>query len=335
MTVKRTALIVRYGAFGDGIIMTPVIRKLKQMGYYVIANVSDRCMAVLKDNKNVDEFLYHETDSVACDKLTSHWLKLLSDIKPDKYINLSESLECKLALSPKDPAYIYSKQERIDLCSKNYYEETFKSAGLDYDTEDLMPELFFDSSEIDACGRILDKDKFNILWCLSGSNKHKAYPYVETVIEEILDNNKNVRFITVGDDSCSIIEPKIGHAVTNLCGKISMRISLALTKHVDLVVSPDTGVLHASGCFDTPKIGLLGHTNIENITKHFKNDYSIESTSPCSPCFRLIYDHTWQCPVDYVTGGCVCQAIGIPPETVVNQIQKVIDERCGNQSNRT
>jgi ADP-heptose:LPS heptosyltransferase len=50
---------------------------------------------------------------------------------------------------------------------------------------------------------------------------------------------------------------------------------MALTKFVDLVISPDTGVLHASGCYDTPKIGLLGHTTIENITKYFKNDYSI------------------------------------------------------------
>ena len=42
---------------------------------------------------------------------------------------------------------------------------------------------------------------------------------------------------------------------------------MILTKLVDLVISPDTGVLHASGAFDTPKIGLLGHTTIENITK--------------------------------------------------------------------
>ncbi len=101
---------------------------------------------------------------------------------------------------------------------------------------------------------------------------------------------------------------------------------MCLTGLVDLVVSPDTGVLHASGAFGTPKIGLLGHTSIENITKHFINDYSIESTASCAPCFRLIYDHVAQCPVDMDTTGAWCQAVGIPAETLVDRIEKVIDK---------
>ena len=126
---------------------------------------------------------------------------------------------------------------------------------------------------------------------------------------------------------CKLIE---SHAdrITNLSGDIDIRISMAMTKFADLVISPDTGVLHASGCYDTPKIGLLGHTTIENITKHFINDYSVESDpalAECSPCFRLIYDMHLQCPVHTITGSAYCMGVGIVPEKIFEKVKKVYD----------
>jgi len=109
-----------------------------------------------------------------------------------------------------------------------------------------------------------------------------------------------------------------------LAGEISMRESMLLTKYVDLVIAPDTGILHASGCYDTPKIGLLGHTTKENITKYFKNDYSIEATCACAPCFYLIYDHAVQCPIERVTSAAWCMAEGIKPEVLFNKIKEVL-----------
>jgi ADP-heptose:LPS heptosyltransferase len=105
---------------------------------------------------------------------------------------------------------------------------------------------------------------------------------------------------------------------------------MALTKEVDLVVSPDTGILHASGQFDTPKIGLLGHTTIENITKYFKNDHSIEAECACAPCFRLIYDWERQCPIEPVTYAAWCMSVGIPPEKVFERIMYVKANRKAN-----
>lgn len=253
-----------------------------------------------------------------------------NELKPDLWVNLSESIESNIALSPSDPRYSYSKQTRYDLCSVNYYEETYRKAGMLWnDVDDLTPELYFSKQEIESASSYIKRDKFNILWCMSGSNKHKAYPWVDYVIDMVLDNNKNIHFITVGDEACKVIEPKFGKAITNLCGDVSMRTSMCLTGLVDLVISPDTGTLHASGCFDTPKIGLLGHTNIVNITKHFKNDYSIESTASCAPCFYLVYEPFLQCPIHEETGASYCQALGIDPVVVYNKIQEVIDAKRG------
>ena len=321
----KKALIVRIGAYGDLLVITPVLRELKSQGYYIIVNVSDKGILILADNPNVDEFIYHDSE-MPCEELEAHWEKLKEEHKPDLFINFSESIEVNICLAPRDPRYNYSKEERKAICNKNYYEETFRWANLDI-PKDLNPEIYFSPEEIETAKSYIKPDHYNILWCLSGSNKHKAYPWTEQVMEKIIATNDKIHFITVGDEECQKIEPE-NDQTTKLSGKVSMRMSMCLTGLVDLVISPDTGVLHASGAFITPKIGLLGHTSIENITKHFTNDYSIESTASCAPCFRLIYDHTAQCPVDLETNGAWCQATGIPIKTLVDRIQKVINKHA-------
>ena len=169
--------------------------------------------------------------------------------------------------------------------------------------------------------------KFNIIWQLSGSGRQKVYPWADYVMGEVLKNIDNVHFITLGDTNCQLLECLIDKDITNLSGKISVRVAMCMTQYVDLVVSPDTGMLHASGCYETPKIGLLGHTTKENITKYFKNDYSIEADCPCAPCFRLIYNHDIQCPVEFLTRAAWCMAEGLPPEKVYERIASVITER--------
>jgi len=323
--MSKKVLITRYGAYGDNIVITPVLREFKQQGWKVIMDYSDRGEPIFRHNPNIDEHIFYKKDSVPINKLQDHWIKQNDKIKPDKYINFSETLEVALALHPRSPRYNYSKTERFMLCNKNYYEYSMKWAGLNSDN--YIPELFFTKDEEIDAKQYLRSMKFNILICLSGSGKHKAYPWTEILMGSILNEFPDAHIITVGSYTCKMIE---SHAkrVTSLAGDIDIRMSLLLTKYVDLVISPDTGVLHAAGCYDTPKIGLLGHTTIENITKHFKNDYSVESNpvlAECSPCFRLIYNMKMQCPQDPVTGMAYCMSKGIPPEVVFEKVKQVYE----------
>jgi ADP-heptose:LPS heptosyltransferase len=75
-----------------------------------------------------------------------------------------------------------------------------------------------------------------------------------------------------------------------MAGELSMRRALLLTRHVDLVIGPETGVMNAAGCFDTPKIVLLSHSNHTNLTRDWKNVYPLQSPSECSPCYRIVGD---------------------------------------------
>lgn len=321
----KRALIVRLGALGDSIIITPVIQRLKDLGYYIILNTGKRGKMVFKDDTRIDEFILHDEDKY-CKDIDKLWDKMKKDIPHDLYINFSESIEINLALHPNSPMYIYPKNERVARCNRNYYEVTNEWSKVE--GCGVRPSLMFNDNEHEVCKSKIKPGMFNILWCLSGSGNNKVYPFTDYVIGELIKNNPNVHIITTGDKKCQILEdfnnqfPK--NNVTQLAGRMSVKESMLLTKYVDLVIAPDTGLLHASGCFDTPKIGLLGHTTKENITKHFINDYSIEAGCECSPCFRLIYDFEAQCPLDVETGAAWCMA-NITSKRLYNRIMEVIN----------
>lgn len=324
----KRALLVRHGAFGDCIALSPIIKKLKELGYYIILYTSKRGQELYKHDSRVDEIILHD-ENVPKEKFTDYVKEQKEKIPHDWFCNFTGSIEHNVALHPVQPEYIYPKKEKALKCNKNYYEEAAKWAKLD--GCDLRPSLQFTEEEIEKAKSYLKPGKFNVLWCLSGSGANKVYPWTEFVMAEVLKNNLDVHFITVGDERCKILgnlsSTIPAENITELAGEVSMRMSCALTSVVDLVVSPDTGVLHASGCYETPKIGLLGHTTRENITKHFINDYSLESDAPCSPCFFLIYDHSLQCPVDFVTHSAWCMSMGLDGEKVFKRIMEVIECR--------
>lgn len=322
----KTALIIRYGAYGDAIIITPAVRRLKEMGYRTVIRGSKRLQEVFENNPYLDEFILHDKN-MPVDELPKHWDDLQKALGPeDLWINFSESIECNVALHPIQPAYNYTKKERLALCNKNYYDASEKHAGLEGCGK--LPELYFTDAETKEAQSYIKADAVNILWQLSGSGRQKVYPWSDYVIGELLKNYENIHVITTGDERCQMLESVEDLQITNLSGRIPARIAMRMTGLVDLVVSPDTGVLHASGCFSVPKIGLLGHTTRENITKYFVGDYSLEADCACAPCMRLIYDHEIQCPRDFVTHAAWCMSNGLPPERVYGRIVEVIGEKA-------
>lgn len=300
---------------------------------------------MLKGNPHIAKLIQHREET-PIDKLSDEIERLRKKFGCEKVIDFSESIEVALSQHPRSPNYKLTKPERLARFNRNFYEYSFEHAGYPHQgvcgwatpnpdhNKIFRPELFFEKSEIDEARKYL-KPGFNILMGMSGSGNNKAWPYSEALAIRICQDYPDVHIITVGDLKCKIIEPVIEGRVTNLSGEIPMRISMALTGLVDLVIAPDTGIIHAAGCYDTPKICLLGHNTIECITKHFTNDYSIEADStaaPCSPCLFLVYNIKLQCPIDdsphdQSTGAVWCMAYGIPMEQVYERFKQVYKEK--------
>ncbi len=331
-------LVIRIGAFGDAVITTPLIRHLKQLGNEIVYLGSEQSEQVLRHNPHISKFILHERDSVMNDKLGEYFSEIAKDNGCERIIDLCESIEVRLALAADHPQWNWPKEERKAYANLNYYEYTFRFAAQQtneivkwIDThETYTPEMFF--SEEEEAWVLDERKKFLgqrvIMWGLSGSGRNKTWPFVPYVVGDLVKKHKDLKVILVGGNTCKILECAFPNhnRIIKQCGEYTFRQSSLLSKYVDLVVSPDTGFLHTAGCWETPKIGLLTHTTIENITKHFVNDFSIQSEAPCSPCFRLISDAEKQCPIeDSVARPTLCMGKdAMSPERVLAKIEEVL-----------
>lgn len=316
---QKTACVVRYGAWGDAILVNPVLRQLKKDGFYVVLNCTEKTFEILKRDPNVDLFAVQKTNEVPVEKLDEYY-KELSDLY-DKFVNLNGSIEMELLKAPFQPEYYAPKEERHQLCNTNYNDHTMWKAG--YPTlKGELPELFFKENEEEWAQKLLKRKekKFFVLVCLTGSSPHKVYPYMGEVVGTILDGIPEAEVILVGEGALKgTLEPE--PRLHDHCGEFGIRKSFLLTKHVDLVVSTETSVAMAAGCFDTPKVVMLSHGTEENLTKYWKNCHAIAPKVSCYPCHQLHYDKT-SCKLDQISKMPICAAL-LHPKRVLDEVEKV------------
>ena len=203
MSIKKV-LLTRIGALGDSVIITPVIKRLKELGYYVMMHTGWRGKKILLHDPSIDEFIEHD-DDIKIEDFNQHIKENVLDKHPhDLWINFTESLEVNVALHPMGPLYIYPKNQRRQKCDRNYYDETIKWANIGECQR--TPILYFTKEEETKARSYIKEGKFNILWQLSGSGGQKAYPWSDYVMGEVLKNHKDIHFITTGDEKCQLLE---------------------------------------------------------------------------------------------------------------------------------
>jgi len=160
-----------------------------------------------------------------------------------------------------------------------------------------------------------------VLWVLSGSSPHKAYPYTDQVVAEMLLSRYDIRVVFVGEELCQLLEDPWRNEprVIKKSGVWNIRETLAFADCADVIVGPETGVLNAFAFKDNYKIMMLSHSSPVNIGGSWKNT---EVLTPhgcdCYPCHKMHYGWS-SCNRDAVTGGAVCAA-GISPERVYSAI---------------
>lgn len=293
----KKALIIRYGAVGDMLVATPLIKKLKEDGYHVTLHCTDRAKPVMKNNPNVDELWLQPEGVIPLGELDYYWQKMSKGF--DKVVNLSETLEGKFLFGSAQKEYHYTQAKRRRLAGHvNYYDYALEVGG--YEVERPLPELYPTEIEraMGAHFRDNHRDEFLLMWALNGSSMHKVYGYAPMVANTLMKNYKDIRVVTVGDYSCKLIEGDFAPRTIKRSSEWDFRAAMLMTQWVDCVIGPETGVLNASGCFKTPKIAMLTHSNKLNLAKYFENDFSVQAECKCSPCHRLLYipDCEKDCP---------------------------------------
>jgi ADP-heptose:LPS heptosyltransferase len=326
---RKRACIARYGALGDAIVMTPLIRALAEDGYEVTLNVSSYCVPVFDGNPYIHNLLIQERDVIPNAMLGRYWGYWAPHY--DKYINLSESIEGDLLFVEGRSPFFTTKEWRHAKANVNYYDYTLARGGYPLVTG-KNGELFFTNAEERRAKKFfLDEHSghFTIVWALNGSSHHKVFPLLDPVLREWLREKEDVRVVTVGDGRAQSLEFPHPQLIPK-AGVWSIRESLIATKYADLVVGPETMMTNAAGCFPTPKLVFLSHSTEENLTKYWKNCVAMAPTSaPCYPCHQLHYTAE-SCPIgeveDIVTGEVLGRAplctVSIPTEEVLTALDQ-------------
>lgn len=313
----KKALVIRLGALGDAVMITPLLRLLKEDGYHVTVNCKKYSENVLRHNPYIDKFLLHD-ESIPNEKLDEHWAAIGTGY--DRIINLSESIERGLLAVEGRPEFVLPHEERHSLYNHNYYDRTLEIGG--YKERGLNGELYFSPAEETWFADFRKKliGKYKVLWSLSGSSHHKVYPYAEYVGRAFLNKHPDAVIITVGDDVCKLLEWDHPRTIKK-SGEWPIRKSFLMTKYADLVVSSESAIANAAGCFDVPKIIFLSHSSEENLTKYWKNCTTLTGQVPCHPCHQIHYTEE-SCPCDgSVVKGPVCMS-ELMPGTVMEAMEK-------------
>lgn len=311
------ACVLRWGAIGDHVIVTPVFRLLKKEGYEVTYHTNERGVEVTKNNPFIDNYIVHQDRKLYGNEIHSIWWELGQRF--DRFVNLTHSVEVTLLPTKGDDLFFASKEERHARCNRNYYDHTLEKAG--FSVTGRNGELFIGEDEDRIARKFMSRfrGKFTILWVLAGSSPHKAYPWSELTVQELRKKYRNLAFITVGDSYSKILEWE-GKDTYNASGEWSVRRTIIMPKYVDLVIGPETGVMNAAGCFDTPKILLLSHSTEENLSKYWKNCVSLHAPEEikCWPCHRLIHD-VEDCPQTNILRRPAC-ITNIKPAEIIKAV---------------
>ena len=190
-----------------------------------------------------------------------------------------------------------------------------------------------------------------VTWILSGTRPDKVYSYCSFVVSRIIKETdahvvlmgasvqefqmaetiqKTVKIATGSVDGLHLA---LSPAASEAGGQYNwpVRRSLAFALHAsDVVVTPDTGPAWACAMEPMPKIVLISHTSVENVTKHWINTTTLHADPnrvPCWPCHKL-----WDTPCDHPNAennGAACIS-DISVETIVQQVKKYLAEPVNN-----
>ncbi|MDE6450834.1 MAG: glycosyltransferase family 9 protein, partial [Odoribacter sp.] len=156
-------------------------------------------------------------------------------------------------------------------------------------------------------------DRTSVTLVPSANWKMKRWPVQHW--QKLIDLLPEYRFVILGgakDSFCEDIKKKAPERVTNLAGQTSLSEACYLIHQSNIVVSADTGFLHAADLFRRPTLALIGPTAFGFPSGPTAE--TIEIDLPCRPCTK---DGRGKCTQE-IYQKCM---IDITPERVAKRIR--------------
>lgn len=289
-------LFVRPGGFGDLLFLTPTFAEIKRRWPEAMIYVAcfDRFKSVLENNPDVTGFIAYPVPVEVWNDADAHvWLEGIIEQNAKALTVHAVDLiadRCGLELTDKKMRYVVTQKEMV------------------------AAECEFPRTK-----------KARIGFQMSASSSCRMYPHMQEV-SRLLWKDGNEIFLFGRPGEMSSNETK---GVVNLMSlNKTFRESCAILSTCDVVVAPDSALVHVAGALDIPCVAVYGPFPWTLRTKYAPQTFAIQGVGKCSPCFHHQRPGTGVFPEDgpcFQTSRCEVLAT-IPVERVVREVQKKLSE---------
>lgn len=295
----KRVLIIRDGAIGDALMITPAIHSWAERGYEVhVACKRNVAIAIYPFNPHITQLVQMPDDYCVPDARAAWIAAIKLRRKYDIIVDMAGTCECRFLYHANHPSFNEPVElRRMYASGQNYYEYQNHSV-LGGDKKYVNPELYTDSSEeYRWYKRRRAMFGYKLVHChLMGSSLNKAYPWWPQVVKGLQQLDHRIVVLTTGPKEAHLLEVDCVEQgvdpgrlwATCADDEFLLRDAVMAPKYASLYIGPETGVTNAAAATDTPKVVMLSHSAHENLSKHWTNCYPIQAPAKCSPCYKII-----------------------------------------------
>lgn len=293
---KPKLLLIGYRAYGDWIYTAPVLPLLFDK-YDVYAEMNFKGEELFGDDPRFKEKNYFYFETVKPEEVNTigdqREKDLIERIKPDKVINLNGTLELTcIARREQSEFFRPVGDRRVIFGGNGFYDAVFNRCELEVPNPLNLEGLYFQPDHIRWAQEWSWKNegKFVIMLCMNGSSIHKKFWNWQNVVEALLDRYPEALIYLMGDDAKVVGDFKHDRVRPAFFPTLNFKQCVLMTKYVDVVIGPETGIMVAAGMHGTPKIMACSASSVWQTTQYQRNDFSFQLPVACSPCHLSVFE---------------------------------------------
>ncbi len=288
-------LIIRFSSIGDVVLTTPIIRAMaEQTDFEVHFLTKARFASVLHHNPHITKVYTIEKEIG----------EVLTYLKKEQYsylIDLHKNLRSfRLRMALGVPAYHFPKNNiekwllvnfKVNKLPESHIVDRYFQAVAHLNVKkDGMGLDYFLGPEDQVDIPTLFQEKGYLVFVLGAAHFTKQIPL--TLFQEIIPTLKQPILLVGGPDQQAMGE-KLAQSspekVKNYAGILTIGQSAFILSKAQVVLTPDTGMMHIAAAFQRPTVVIWGNT-VPALGMHpyLTNHQNIEVQNlPCRPCDKI------------------------------------------------
>jgi heptosyltransferase-2 len=178
--------------------------------------------------------------------------------------------------------------------------------GLGGVTAFTPPRLYLQEGEVQDAAALLKSDQPEGPWV--GLSPGAAFgpakrwpPERFASLGTALQQGFNARLVLLGGpedrDAAHQVKALLPEAL-DLVGRTSLRQALAVLTHLKLLITNDSGLMHAAAALGTPLVAIFGSTDPVATGPFTDRATVLHHPLSCSPCLQRTCDRDYQCLLD-------------------------------------